>query len=135
MSAMDDLSRAPSSVERWFPILDWLRAYRWKDCFVADLVAALSVAALLIPESIGYASVAGVPAEMGLYAAPLALLAYAAFGGSKVLVVASAGAVAALSASVVGEVGGGDSDQAMVLASAPALTTEAVFVTAGFRRR
>jgi len=125
---------APSALERWLPMFVWLREYQWKQLFVADLVAALSVAALLIPESIGYASVAGVPAEVGLYAAPLALLAYAVLGGSKVLVVAAAGAVAAISASIVGDLGGGDADQAIVLSSALALTTGAVFVTAGLLR-
>ena len=115
-------------------MLVWLPDYRWKQCFVRDVVAALSVAALLIPESMGYASVAGVSAEVGLYAAPLALLAYAAFGGSKILVVAAAGAVAAISASVVGDLSGGDADQAIVLSSALALTTGAVFVTAGLLR-
>lgn len=49
----------------------------------ADLVATVSVAALLVPESMGYATVAGVPAQIGLYATPLALVGYALFGGSR----------------------------------------------------
>jgi MFS superfamily sulfate permease-like transporter len=93
---------APSTLERWFPIAVWLPKYRWGSFTGLDLIAAVSVAALLIPESIGYASVAGVPAQIGLYCAPLALVGYALFGGSRLLVYAGAGSVAAVSGSVVG---------------------------------
>ena len=89
-------------MQRWFPIGAWIKGYEWRASAPADLVAAISVAALLIPESMGYASVAGVPAEIGLYAAPLALVLYAMFGGSRLMVFAAAGSVAAVSASVVG---------------------------------
>jgi hypothetical protein len=50
---------------------------------------------LLIPESTGYAEIAGSSSEVGLYAAPAALIAYAVFGGSRILVVATASAVSA----------------------------------------
>jgi MFS superfamily sulfate permease-like transporter len=63
----------PSRLERRFPIGAWLPKYDWGSSFAPNLIAAISVAALLIPESMGYASVAGVPAQIGLYAAPLAL--------------------------------------------------------------
>ena len=56
-----------------------------------DVIAGVSVATLLIPESMGMAGVAGLPPEVGLYAAPLALLGDAIFGRSTVLVVASSG--------------------------------------------
>jgi SulP family sulfate permease len=69
-------------MQRWFPIGAWIKGYDWRGSTAADLIAAVSVAALLIPESRGYTSVAGVPAEIGLFAAPLALLFYAMFGGS-----------------------------------------------------
>ena len=61
----------------------------------ADLIAAVSVAALLISESMGYATVAGIPVQIGLYAPPLALIGYAVFGGSKLLVFAAATSSAA----------------------------------------
>ena len=72
---------APSTLERWFPIAVWLPKYKWGSFTSLDLIAAVSVAALLIPESIGYASVAGVPAQIGLYCAPLALVGYASSVG------------------------------------------------------
>lgn len=76
---------APSTLARWFPIGEWLPAYKWGKFLGADLIAAVSVAALLIPESLGYSSVAGVPVQIGLYAAPLALIGYAMFGGPDCL--------------------------------------------------
>lgn len=125
---------APSKMQRWFPFGSWLPKYDWKNFVGADLIAAVSVAALLIPESMGYSSVAGVPVEIGLYAAPLALIGYAMFGGSKLLVFAAAGAVAAISASVVGDLSGGDQEAAVALTAALALTTGAVFIIAGLAK-
>ena len=56
----------PSRLERWFPIGAWLPKYDWGSSFAPDLIAAISVAALLIPESMGYASARdGVLAEIG----------------------------------------------------------------------
>jgi high affinity sulfate transporter 1 len=82
----------------------------------------------------GYSSVAGVPVQIGLYAAPLALIGYAMFGGSRLLVFAAAGSVAAISASVVGNLSGGNQDTAVTLTAALALMTGAVFVVAGLAK-
>ena len=128
------LPQAPTTLERWFPIAAWLPKYKWGKYLTLDLIAAVSVAALLIPESMGYATVAGVPVQIGLYAAPLALIGYALFGGSKLLVFAAAGSVAAVSASVVGGLSGGDQSTAVTLTAALALATGAVFVVAGLVR-
>ncbi len=128
------MPQAPSTLERWFPIGAWLPKYEWGKYFSADLIAAVSVAALLIPESMGYATVAGVPVQIGLYAAPLALIGYAMFGGSKLLVFAAAGSVAAVSASVVGNLSGGDQSTAIALTAALALVTGVVFIVAGLAR-
>ena len=128
------LPTAPTTLSRWFPIAEWLPKYQWNRLFRADLIAAVSVAALVIPESMGLATVAGVPVQIGLYAAPLALIGYAMFGGSKLLVFAVSGSVAAVSASVVGELSAGDQDTAVALTAALALTTGAVFIVAGLAR-
>ena len=125
---------APSTMQRWFPIGAWLPQYNWSGFLKADLIAAVSVAALLIPESMGYSSVAGVPVQIGLYAAPLALIGYSMFGGSRLLVFAAAGSVAAISASVVGNLSGGNQDTAVTLTAALALMTGAVFVVAGLAK-
>jgi high affinity sulfate transporter 1 len=96
------------------PITEWLPRYRWSG-FATDLVAGLALAALLIPESMGYAGIAGVSAEFGLYAALGAVIAYAVTGGTSILVVGPASAVAALSASIVAEFGG-DVDRGELIA-------------------
>ena len=83
---------------RWlFPSLhgyrrDWLRG---------DLIAGLTVWAVLVPEALAYASIAGVSPVVGLYAAPGALILYAAFGSSRQLIVGPMSATAALSAATV----------------------------------
>jgi high affinity sulfate transporter 1 len=122
---------APITLQRWFPIGAWLPKYNWGKLAGADLIAAVSVAALLIPESMGYASIAGVPVQIGLYAAPLALIGYAMFGGSKLLVFGAAGSVAAVSASVVGGLSGGEQSTAVALTVALAFATGAVFIVLG----
>ena len=85
---------------RLFPSLwgykgDWLRG---------DLIAGLTVWAVLIPEALAYASIAGVSPVVGLYAAPGALLLYAALGSSRHLVTGPMSATAALSAATVADV-------------------------------
>jgi high affinity sulfate transporter 1 len=134
MRSNSDLPTAPSTMQRWFPIGVWLKNYDWRGSAPADLIAAVSVAALLIPESMGYASVAGVPSEIGLYAAPLALVMYAMFGGSRLLVFGAAGSVAAVSASVVGDLSGGDKDTAVAMTAGLALAAGAVFIVAGLAK-
>jgi SulP family sulfate permease len=125
------LPTAPSKKQRWFPIAAWLSKYEWGKNLTPDLIAAISVAALLIPESMGYSTVAGVPVQIGLYAAPLALIGYAMFGGSKLMVFAAAGSTAAVSASVVGALAGGDQDTAVAMTAALALATGVIFIVAG----
>jgi sulfate permease, SulP family len=126
--------RGPSALEQWFPIGAWLPKYKWGSSFLPDLIAAVSVAALLIPESMGYASVAGVPAQIGLYAAPLALFGYALFGGSRLLVFAAAGSVAAVSASVVSGLHPHDQAMAIELTGALAIAAGVVFLVGGLVR-
>jgi high affinity sulfate transporter 1 len=124
-----------SLLTRHVPLLGWIRTYRWGSWLKLDAIAGVSVAALLVPESLGYAGVAGLPPEVGLYAAPLALLGYAILGGSKILVVATSSSTAAVSASVISEINtGGGADSAVTLSTALALFTGAILVTAGFLR-
>jgi hypothetical protein len=62
-----------------------------------DLIAGAVVAALAVPQALGYASIAGAPVQVGLYAVPLALVAYAIFGSSRQLVVGPVSTVSVLS--------------------------------------
>ncbi len=88
------------TLRSFFPIVDWLPAYK-SSWLRLDFIAALTVWALVVPEAMAYAGIAGMPSEAGLYAAPLALIGYAIFGTSKHLNVGPSSTVAALSFSVV----------------------------------
>lgn len=114
------------------PLTAWLPRYDWASDLRRDVVAGIAVAALLVPESMGYADVAGVPAEVGLYAALGSVLVYAVFGRTSILVVGPASAVAALSASVVAELGGGA--DAVAVTVALALLSGVLLVVAGALR-
>jgi sulfate permease, SulP family len=95
-----------------------LHGYR-SDFLRGDLVAGLTVWAVLIPEALAYASIAGVSPVVGLYAAPGALLIYAALGSSRHLVTGPMSATAALSAATVADVvSGGDNFATMTAALA-----------------
>ena len=83
-----------------------------------DLVAGLTVWAVLVPEALAYASIAGVSPVVGLYAAPGALLLYAAFGSSRQLIIGPGAATAALSAAIVGDLATqGESDYVQLTAT------------------
>ena len=79
------------------PVYTWLQAYD-RGWIRGDVVAGLTVWAVLVPEALAYATIAGVSPVVGLYAAPGALLLYAAFGSSRHLVVGPMASTAALSA-------------------------------------
>ena len=99
----------------------------------SDVVAGLTVWAVLVPESLAYATIAGVPPVVGLYAAVPALALYALLGSSRHLVVSPMSATAALSLSVVAAVATDPTDPAQVLAltTALALATGLVALVAG----
>jgi MFS superfamily sulfate permease-like transporter len=99
-----------------------------------DVVAGLTVWAVLVPEALAYASIAGVSPVVGLYAAPGALLLYAAFGSSRHLVVGPMAATAALSAAAVGDVAAGQAGRFAHLTAALALATGVIALAAGLLR-
>eukprot|EP00192_Tetraselmis_astigmatica_P007586 CAMPEP_0117680504 /NCGR_PEP_ID=MMETSP0804-20121206/18396_1 /TAXON_ID=1074897 /ORGANISM="Tetraselmis astigmatica, Strain CCMP880" /LENGTH=749 /DNA_ID=CAMNT_0005490023 /DNA_START=80 /DNA_END=2329 /DNA_ORIENTATION=- len=74
--------------------LDWLRIYDWRAFLMADVIAGISVGCMVVPQSISYATIAGLPAVYGLYTAFMPVLAYAVFGSSRQL---SVGPVAVMS--------------------------------------
>lgn len=82
------------SLKRYLPLLQWLPGYR-REHAVSDLIAAVIVTIMLIPQSLAYALLAGLPAQVGLYASILPLVLYAVFGTSRTLSVGPV-AVAAL---------------------------------------
>lgn len=88
-------------LRRYVPILTWSRDYS-RDTLTSDLVAAVIVTIMLIPQSLAYALLAGLPAEMGLYASILPLVAYAIFGTSRALAVGPVAVVSLMTAAAVG---------------------------------
>ena len=107
-SAAQDTKRAalytvePSGLSRWLPILMWLPQYS-REQLSSDALAAVIVTIMLIPQSLAYAMLAGLPPEMGLYASILPLVAYAIFGTSRTLAVGPVAVVSLMTAASVGE--------------------------------
>ena len=100
MTVFDPKTRL-RAVTRYFPILDWGKTYD-KSALSSDMVAAVIVTIMLIPQSLAYALLAGLPAEMGLYASILPLVAYAVFGTSRALSVGPVAVVSLMTAVAVG---------------------------------
>ena len=97
-----------------------------------DVIAGLTVWAVLVPEALAYATIAGVSPVVGLYAAPPALVLYAAFGSSRHLVTGPMSATAALSATSLAGFATGDNFAAFT--TALALVTGVIAVVAGLLR-
>jgi SulP family sulfate permease len=91
-------------LERHVPMLSWAKTYD-KDTLTSDLVAAVIVTIMLIPQSLAYALLAGLPPEMGLYASILPLVAYAIFGTSRALAVGPVAVVSLMTAAAIGNLG------------------------------
>jgi len=121
-------------LQRYLPIVDWLPKYRWGEWLQLDVLAALTVWALLVPEAMAYAGIAGVPPEVGLVTAPLALIGYAIFGSSRHLHVGPSSTVAIISASVVAPLAGSDGDLYLILTVWLAIFTGVFFVALGLAR-
>ena len=91
------------ALERWFPILSWGRRYN-RSLLTADGVAAVVVTLMLIPQSLAYALLAGLPAQAGLYASMAPLVLYALMGSSGTLAVGPAAVTSLMTAASVGAV-------------------------------
>ncbi len=127
---------AAPTTSRWtsvLPIIGWLPRYR-RAYLTGDLLAGLVVAALAVPQALGYAGIAGVPVIVGLYSIPLALIAYALFGSSPHLVVGPVSTVSVLSGALVADISGGDESQVVALTSALALGAGLGLVIGGVAR-
>ena len=92
-----------SAARKLLPILDWIPAYR-REWLLPDVLAGVALWAVMVPESMAYAGIVGVPPIMGLYTIVPALLAYALLGTSRLLVVGPDTATGLISALTVGAV-------------------------------
>ncbi|MEQ8481129.1 MAG: sulfate permease [Hoeflea sp.] len=88
-------------IRRFLPVLDWGRSYN-RDAFGNDMVAAVIVTIMLIPQSLAYALLAGLPAETGIYASIAPIVLYAVFGTSRALAVGPVAVVSLMTAAAIG---------------------------------
>ena len=126
---------APSrnGAARWLPGLQLLRSYPagwWRH----DLAAGLVLTTMLVPVGIAYAVASGLPGIHGLYATIVALLAYALFGPSRIMVLGPDSSLAALILAVVLPLSAGDPARAVALAGAMALFTGLICIGAGLAK-
>jgi high affinity sulfate transporter 1 len=98
------------------PLPEWLLAYR-KEWLTLDVVAGLTAAAVVIPKAMAYATIAGLPIEVGLYTAFLPMVIYAALGTSRPLSVSTTTTIAILSAAALGQSVPGGEAAALMTAS------------------
>ena len=126
-------TRTARGVARWAPVVGWLPKYQ-RTWLTADLLAGLTVWALIVPESMAYAGVAGVPVQYGLYSVPLAVLGYAVFGSSRQLFVGPSSTVAALSASTIAPIAISSGANPVVLTATLALVVGVLYIAGGLLR-
>ncbi len=127
-------ANAPGGLSRYVPILEWLPGYQAK-WLRPDLIAGLTTAAVVIPQSIAYATIAGLPVQVGLYTVLVPMLVYALLSSSRRLSVVTTSTISILTAAqLVAVVQSGDPAEYMAAASTLALLTGAFLVLAGILR-
>ena len=118
-------------LKRYLPIFDWIGNYNQRT-LTSDLIAALIVTIMLIPQSLAYALLAGLPPEVGLYASILPLVAYAIFGTSRTLSVGPVAVVSLMTAAAVGNLALQGSDEYIAAAIILAFMSGLILLIMGF---
>ena len=122
-----------TAVERVLPIVGWARRYRRAD-LTPDLTAGLTVGAMLVPQGMAYAQLAGLPPEVGLYSVTLPLIVYALFGTSRQLAVGPVAVVSLITASALAEVAEQGTSEYLTAAALLALLVGVLNVALGVIR-
>lgn len=120
-------------LKQYFPILDWGRQYN-SGALTNDLIAAIVVTLMLIPQSLAYAMLAGLPPQVGLYASILPLAAYTIFGTSRTLAVGPVASGSLMTAVAVGNIAAQGSFDYYLAAISLALISGLILVVMGFFR-
>ena len=118
---------------RFLPVLAWGRAYSRAD-LIGDGIAAVVVTIMLIPQSLAYALLAGVPAEVGLYASILPLMAYALFGSSRTLSVGPVAIVSLMTAAALAQLNLQSTTAIVMAAGVLALLSGLILLAMGMLR-
>src|SRR3954467_2128599 len=113
----------------------WLRGYD-RGSLPADTMAGLTIWALMVPQAMAYAGIAGAPVQTGLYVMPLAVVGYALLGSSRRLFVGPSATVATLSASSVAVVASASTGSAedIALTAAMTLMVGVIYIAGGLAR-
>jgi high affinity sulfate transporter 1 len=127
------MSTTKAPARRFPPVRSWLPHYKRADVG-PDSVGGLTVWALVVPESMAYATIAGVPVQYGLYAVPLAVLGYFLFASSRRLFVGPSATIAALTASAVAPLAAAGTDTYIALVGVLALMVGVIFIVLGLLR-
>jgi sulfate permease, SulP family len=120
-------------MRRWISVLDWLPHYRRAD-FPSDLIAGVTGAAILVPQSMAYAQIAHLPPVVGLYAAVVPLLVYAVLGRVPQLAVGPLATISILSAVGVAKLAPDNTAQFIALSATLAVIVGIVHLAIGFGR-
>ncbi|MFD2200560.1 SulP family inorganic anion transporter [Shivajiella indica] len=107
-----------------FQISQWLPEYKW-SFFRLDLIAGITLASFVLPESMAYASLAGLPSEVGIYCCIAGGLLFALFTTGRQIAVGPTSAISLMVGASVAVLSGGDLGKAIAIAS---LTAFAIFV-------
>jgi sulfate permease, SulP family len=118
---------------RYFPVLEWGRSYNG-TVFTSDLIAAVIVTIMLIPQSLAYALLAGLPPQVGLYASIAPLIAYAIFGTSRTLAVGPVAVISLMTAAAASQVATQGSPEYVAAALALAMLSGAILLLMGLLR-
>jgi SulP family sulfate permease len=112
---------------RFVPIVGWIRSYQ-RQWLRGDLVAGFAVAALIVPKNLGYAGIAGIPLQNGLYAAAAGAILYPIFGTSRQISTGPSSGLAAVAASAVAVAGITGTDDVASFVALMTLASGALFL-------
>lgn len=115
---------------RYLPILEWLPKYN-RAWLTGDIVAGLSVWALMVPQALGYATISGVPVQYGLYAAMIALLVYPIFTTSRHVITGPSSTIAAVTGAAVMTMAAANSTEAVQLVAVITIFAGLLFIALG----
>ncbi len=122
-----------TALARYLPIFDWARGYN-SVALTNDLVAAMIVTIMLIPQSLAYATLAGLPPEIGLYASIAPIIAYAMFGTSRSLAVGPVAVISLMTLTAASNVAPPGSPQFIAAALILALLSGLMLISMGVLR-
>ena len=135
IDATSQISISPrlARIERWMPGVRTLRTYK-SAWLPRDLVSGAVLCALLVPQGMAYAELAGLPAITGLYTTVVCLLAYAAFGPSPFLILGPDSSLGPMIAAAILPLAAGNTEYAVALAGMLALMVSLICIGAGLAR-